>query len=65
MREKRWLIDWCLTSSEQFFSYIQDDREKKKKYEVCIQIHLKIIHKPSLLVSLTPDSIKLLAFLAT
>ena len=19
-----WLIDWCLTSSEQFFSYIQD-----------------------------------------
>jgi hypothetical protein len=20
-----WLIDWCLTSSEQFFSYIQDD----------------------------------------
>jgi hypothetical protein len=20
-----WLIDWCLTSSEQFFSYIQDE----------------------------------------
>jgi hypothetical protein len=22
---KQLLIDWCLTSSEQFFSYIQDD----------------------------------------
>jgi hypothetical protein len=23
-----WLIDWCLTSSEQFFSYIQDEKNK-------------------------------------
>jgi hypothetical protein len=23
-----WLIDWCLTSSEQFFSYIQDKKKK-------------------------------------
>jgi len=22
------LIDWCLTSSEQFFSYIQDEKKK-------------------------------------
>ena len=22
------LIDWCLTSREQFFSYIQDEKEK-------------------------------------
>jgi hypothetical protein len=25
LSHKNWLIDWCLTSSEQFFSYIQDD----------------------------------------
>jgi hypothetical protein len=25
------LIDWCLTSSEQFFSYIQDENIKKFK----------------------------------
>jgi hypothetical protein len=24
-RQCGWLIDWCLTSSEQFFSYIQDE----------------------------------------
>jgi hypothetical protein len=23
-----WLIDWCLMSSEQFFSYIQDEKKK-------------------------------------
>ena len=23
--KKDWLIDWCLTSSEQFFSYIQGE----------------------------------------
>ena len=23
-----WLIDWCLASSEQFFSYIQDEKKK-------------------------------------
>ena len=26
-----WLIDWCLTSSEQFFSYIEDENIKKFK----------------------------------
>jgi hypothetical protein len=28
---EHWLIDWCLTSSEQFFSYIQDENIKKFK----------------------------------
>jgi hypothetical protein len=27
-----WLIDWCLTSSEQFSSYIQDENIKKFKH---------------------------------
>ena len=42
------LIDWCLTSSEQFFSYIQDDivleldsqfvlKKKKKSYMLVLQ----------------------------
>ena len=26
-----WLIDWCLTSSEQFFNYIQDEKLEKCK----------------------------------
>ena len=26
-----WLIGWCLTSSEHFFSYIQDENIKKFK----------------------------------
>jgi hypothetical protein len=30
-RSEDWLIDWCLTSSEQFFSYIQDDRSEETR----------------------------------
>jgi hypothetical protein len=33
-----WLIDWCLTSSEQFFSYIQDDGDLVNIVETYINV---------------------------
>ena len=38
------LIDWCLTSSEQFFSYIQDDRKRRKEYTIACHGKITICH---------------------